>query len=982
MYDRFYYDIDLEQAISKAIEFSKTEFAWVLFNAVDYSNFNFRFVPPIYEQHQCHIWGSHNNANSHTVWLLPVDQLRKNKQVENNYHSEILPALLNVPVGFEWITDTRIDYTGFNFEWLPDRWDWNKNHAFAMDHTTQLCYTFLKNGRTTDIVYHDTKLKFKSNAANDEWQWITDPRIDYSNFDFTWLPDAWDIDKIHCFPMRGTEKLAYTKLINTKHSTTEEKYHSGDLVFIDASDEWQWITDPRIDYSNFDFTWLPDAWDIDKIHCFCMHGLEQLSYTKLVNLRHEVIGTKYHNSNLKFIDASDEWHWVKDDRVDYSNFDFTWLPDAWDIDKIHCFCMYDTEQLYYTYLYNAKATITDTKYYQAHLKFKEPIMQISKDDANRTDLPEWVWIIDSRVDYNKFNFDWLPDAFDLDKDHYFCMNGYRELSYTQLVNTKLPTKENKYHRTRLKFKREVQDRLYWPSFATTMLTGFDWYDSLANWIIDQEIDEEWVWVIDERINYTDFDFTWLPDAWDREFIHCFTMQNKQKLSYTWLINTKTVKQKKFKFHISNLEFNNQMFELTMFDMGNTQNITVNYDKKIRFTGNMTDVLRSAARRCNKEWLYVGSSIGNYKNFNFDWFPDLDQIKFTHCWPTPKQTKGETFLIHIPTFLQKNEFTWNFNHDPIRRLPWPSIHYEEDNLAEAINNQNGSSLYTLYYNLEMTPSQLQIPEPCLWGNRPVVSLCQGNSISLVPRDCIVKKEIYEYDYLEKQHDLLELVNLDIIFIHNRESGAGINLSKLSSLEPKNTEIKISSGVNGRLNAYQAAAELSSTNWFLAVFAKCSMKENFSNFDWRPDYWQQPKHYIFYNYNCDLDLTYGHMAPIAYNKKLMLKNKGGLDMTLAQEHAVVPIVISETKLTDPWEIWRTAFRETVKLLYYSKDNNSIELEYRLNTWLQADDLWYKRAAIDAKNFFDSVDGELGWILVTNEWDWLRKRFDVLYREDLTV
>ena len=138
------------------------------------------------------------------------------------------------------------------------------------------------------------------------------------------------------------------------------------------------------------------------------------------------------------------------------------------------------------------------------------------------------------------------------------MRAYKELSYTQLVNTKLTTSSNKYHRTRLKFKREVQDRLYWPNFATEILSGVDWYDSLANWAIDQDVTEEWIWVLDERIDYTNFNFEWLPEAWDKDYIHCFCMDGKDKLSYTWLVNAKTLKNKKFKFHQSHLQFNNSM----------------------------------------------------------------------------------------------------------------------------------------------------------------------------------------------------------------------------------------------------------------------------------------------------------------------------------------------------------------------------------------------------------------------------------------
>jgi hypothetical protein len=71
-----------------------------------------------------------------------------------------------------------------------------------------------------------------------------------------------------------------------------------------------------------------------------------------------------------------------------------------------------------------------------------------------------------------------------------------------------------------------------------------------------------------------------------------------------------------------------------------------------------------------------------------------------------------------------------------------------------------------------------------------------------------------------------------------------------------------------------------------------------------------------------------------------------------------------------------------MYYAKEDNSIELQYRLDRWLNAEEMWakhnpwYQYGANDARDFFESVGGEWGWIMVTNEWDWLRKRFNALY------
>ena len=115
--------------------------------------------------------------------------------------------------------------------------------------------------------------------------------------------------------------------------------------------------------------------------------------------------------------------------------------------------------------------------------------------------------------------------------------------------------------------------------------------------------------------------------------------------------------------------------------------------------------------------------------------------------------------------------------------------------------------------------------------------------------------------------------------------------------------------------------------------------------------------------------------------MLENNGGLDMTMVQSHAVVPIVLSETNLEDPWEIWRTAFRETAKLLYYNKENANIDSEFRLHKWLLGNQKhpWFARGANDAKNYFESVDGDIAWLMLANEWDWLQKKFNNLYNTD---
>ena len=177
------------------------------------------------------------------------------------------------------------------------------------------------------------------------------------------------------------------------------------------------------------------------------------------------------------------------------------------------------------------------------------------------------------------------------------------------------------------------------------------------------------------------------------------------------------------------------------------------------------------------------------------------------------------------------------------------------------------------------------------------------------------------------------------------------------------------MTGRVSAYLAAAESSTTPWFFAVFAKLRVDQHF-DWSWQPDRMQQAKHYIFHARNTINDLEYGHQAMIAYNKKLTLENIGtGLDFTLDQAHEVVPVLSGEAiYYTSNWIAWRTAFREALKLRASLPD---VENEYRLNQWLTVDHgagRWSSKGAQDAVEYYEEVGGDFAELRKSYEWAWL--------------
>ena len=136
----------------------------------------------------------------------------------------------------------------------------------------------------------------------------------------------------------------------------------------------------------------------------------------------------------------------------------------------------------------------------------------------------------------------------------------------------------------------------------------------------------------------------------------------------------------------------------------------------------------------------------------------------------------------------------------------------------------------------------------------------------------------------------------------------------------------------------------------------------------------KHYIFDSYNPVTGLTYGHMGVIAYNKRMVLDCADwGLDFTLSMPHTSVPITASTADYANtPYETWRTAFREAVKL----SQQTDPESRFRLRAWLTTGNgvngKWSIKGAEDAMKFVETgMDLQLSF-----EWNWLKKHFDSIY------
>ena len=371
---------------------------------------------------------------------------------------------------------------------------------------------------------------------------------------------------------------------------------------------------------------------------------------------------------------------------------------------------------------------------------------------------------------------------------------------------------------------------------------------------------------------------------------------------------------------------------------------------------------------------------DYTDFDFSWHPEQWQTTMLHVFASDGEKFGDTFYMHVPSFRDRisqfdllDWYPLNFVEITVPRRPLPVILHGHDTHVQAVQNTDWPGPLAVF---AAEPVQ-QVPCVPLWREKTktIVPLSAGASQVIVPKTAVpyIKSQLYDYAHIDRsQRHLHDEQPLDIVFIENGEPNALDNLRALSSATAsRDNRVMVSRGITGRVAAYHAAAEMSTTPWFFAVFAKLQVNPDF-DWSWQPDRMQEPKHYIFHARNPVNGLEYGHQAMIAYNKKLVLANTGtGLDFTLDSAHEVVPILSGTAEYAyTRWMAWRTAFRECIKL----RSSSDVESQYRLKKWLGPipeaviNSEWSRWGAEDAVEYYESVVGDLTELRKSYDWSWL--------------
>ena len=537
---------------------------------------------------------------------------------------------------------------------------------------------------------------------------------------------------------------------------------------------------------------------------------------------------------------------------------------------------------------------------------------------------------------------------------------------------------------------QAHQRHAWPSqwqkdSGTYLVPNADWTET--NYRTDRQLTRYYdipSWIIPTGFDVESFDWSWHPDPTDPPYIYQFGTQHQRTGGPQYPVPGAT-----------DLKFVDQIrghaktgvtpiIEIDHLD-GNRGQVPGTI-KTVRYFDNYRDVLTRIANTVDDEYVWIVSSVCDYTGFDFSWHPEFWQSTMLHVFASNEQKFGDTFYMHVPSFRQRigqfdllDWYDLNYVQNGVPRRSMPVIQHSYDTHVDAIKNLEWTGPLALFTT---ATALCNLPTVSLWREktRTIVPLDLGAESVILPRDAIsyVTTQLYDYPYIDKTQRHTGSSLQDVIFISNGESMAEANWQHLKTVCPR---ARRSDGVTGREAAYKAAAELSDTPWFYAVFAKTEVLMDFA-FDYAPDRLQQPKHYIFHSRNPVNGLEYGAMNINLYNRQLVLDTVPGLDFTLSAAHEVVPICASISRFnTDPWVTWRSAFREVLKLKREVDLGADIEIQHRLRVWTtqaQGQNAEHcLQGAQDALAYYARVLGRLEDLQLSFDWAWLQEYYYNLYQ-----
>jgi hypothetical protein len=994
---------------------------WDIPKDVDVSEFDFSWKPNPHDPEYIYEFGTQWQKTGGPRYIVPGAQEVK---YIDTYKAKALPATTC------WTILSSLKIKEFDYSWHPDATEEPYIYVFGNNqYPAEIMPT------VEYVVEGATQIKYINDIVaildTDRTNWKIIQPINEDKFDFSWIPNPNDPPYIYVFGNQWYPAVRMPTVEYVVPEATEKKYIDTCTATLSQSLN-NWDIPENVDVTNFDFSWLPDAYDEPYIYEF---GTQ---WQKTGGPRYVVEGA----TETKYIDLIKAKrlpsikYWFNPNQSDITKFDYSWHPDETAPPYIYQFgTLLDKEDgpRYMSpntngeiiYLERVETLDDETPVVE---NFSKYIITTTLEDLIHQHPNELFWALNSDLDYSEFDFNWRPSieqaqyvhAFgssESEKTQTYLVNssmwekGFRELNWIEDKKLDDETLFKLFKKSDMFFvdrsNSESQSRFEnlkqkFPNLQKTRYLN-SWVDTINRCI--NRSTTELCWILNSELDYSDFNFEYYPNPWQMKMVQVFGTQWSH-WGTTFMVNRETFAQDtkyiKIIEHLSNLNFvkdrkakaTNILYDIVYIDHGNMDMSQLQGNTVIKFQDSYIATFQKMLNVLpvkKEHYVWVASSVCDYKDFDFTYICDPFAKEQLHVFPSDRQKFGDTFLVDVNKLrsliddmnILEDYEKINYNQSQrVKRLPAPIIITEEDTHINSINTEFKFpyAVFTTKDNQDINvvdtePMSLWTPE-----SKNIQITSAGGTRIVVPKEAkeYVKRELYDYPYIITNSRLAKSSPMDIVFFSNGEASADSNYEHLLNithgLPNKITRID---GVSGRVNSQHAAANSSNSAWYFLVNAKLKVTSKF-DFNWQPDRLQIPKHYIFHATNPVNGLKYGHQAIVVNNKKLTLENFGnGLDFTMDSEHEIIKIDSGIAVFnTNEWDTWRTAFRECIKLKASGTDENKNRLEIWSTVGIGKFSQYSLDAAQHAVEYYDEVKGDFDKLKLSYDWAWLKTYYETKY------
>ena len=602
--------------------------------------------------------------------------------------------------------------------------------------------------------------------------------------------------------------------------------------------------------------------------------------------------------------------------------------------------------------------------------------------AKRISTTKMFWIIDLDNDYvinDNFNFDYIMSEWDKIYVHIW-QTSKKEFSSVYLISKDYPFTNREADHLFFINKKEISIEASRYGYD---ILRIDFNDNVYNRIIEfqKKARTSMFWVLAPECKLLN-DLTYVVPDYDKEYVHQWTPINqdspnlflipsnypisKKETDYLFFISKKIMDEKisKVGYDILHLTLNDNIYEkITSF----------------RSTTSMFWVLAPECKLLN-DLTYV--------------VPDYDK-EYVHQWIPINHELPNLFLIPKDYPISKREAEHLFfiskkeMDEKISKVGYDILHLTlNDNIYEKITSFQPTT--SMFWVLPMdckliTELTYLVPD---YDKEYVHQWTASNTdhlrLNLIPKDYpMIRREVENLFFISKKTMLDNICKeeYDIIFISYNEPNADINWKNLIDRFPRAKRVH---GIKGIHNAHIRAAQIAETTMFWAIDGDAQLEENF-NLDYVVDPWDKDSVFVWKSKNPINNLVYGYGGVKLLPKLLTLNlDISTVDMTTSISNKFNPKTeISNITAfnTDPFNTWKSAFRECVKLSSKSIDGQiDQETIDRLYIWctIGADNLYGEysiKGATAGREFGLKYSNNKSMLSKINDWEWLTGEFNKL-------